>query len=67
MKIASDPLDDLLRLQVMLLRRASATQQDLILEMAAAGFAPGRIADLLNIASNTVTGAISKSAKKASS
>ena len=61
----SDPIEDLLRLQVMQLKREASTQAALILEMNAAGFSSARIADLLGTSSNAVTGVISKAKARA--
>ena len=58
---STDPIEDLLRLQLMILRRGAATQSELIVEMSRSGFNSSRIAELLSISPNTVSGVISKS------
>jgi DNA-directed RNA polymerase specialized sigma24 family protein len=61
----SEPLEDLLRLQLMLLKRDAPSQKALILEMSSVGFSIGRIAELLGVPYNSVSGVLSKSKAKA--
>lgn len=58
-----DFLDELVRLNVLALRRAAASQNELILELKRVGFAPTRIAALLGTTPATVNSTI-KDAKK---
>jgi DNA-binding CsgD family transcriptional regulator len=49
-----DPLDELVRLQVLQLRRTAKSQAEMIIEMGTAGFGQTRIAELLGTTPNTV-------------
>lgn len=61
-----DPLDELVRLQVLLLRRQSETQADTIVELNKAGFSNARIADLLGTTPATVNMALHRVKARAS-
>ena len=61
-----DPLDELVRLQVLLLRRQSETQADTIVELKKAGFSSARIADLLGTTPATVNMALHRVKARAS-
>jgi DNA-directed RNA polymerase specialized sigma24 family protein len=49
-----DPLDELVRLQVLQLRRSAGSQTELIIELGKAGFQQARIADLVGTTPATV-------------
>jgi DNA-binding CsgD family transcriptional regulator len=59
-----EPLEELVRLLAIQLRRGAASQAQAIEEMSRAGFGPTRIAELLGTTSNTVNVAISNAKKK---
>lgn len=50
-----DPAEELVRLQILHLRREFPNQKDLILELTRAGFKPSRIAELIGTTANTVS------------
>lgn len=56
-------LDELVRLQVMEVRRRASTQVEAILELRGAGLGPTRIAELLGTTANTVNVAIANAKK----
>lgn len=58
-----DPMEELVRLGAILLRRQASTQTEAVLELSKAGFGPSRIAELLGTTPNTVNQAI-QGAKK---
>lgn len=55
-----DPLEDLVRLQIMQLRREAGSQAELIVELEQAGFGQPRIAELLGTTTGTVRVAIQR-------
>ena len=60
----NDPLDELVRLQVMQLRRTLGTQAEVIVELGQAGFGQARIADLLGTTPGTVRVALQRARKR---
>ena len=56
----NDPLDELVRLQVMQLRRTMDSQAEVIVELGQAGFSQPRIADLLGTTPGTVKVALQR-------
>ena len=56
----SDPLDELVRLQVMQMRRTMANQAEMIVELGQAGFGQARIAELLGTTPGTVKVALQR-------
>lgn len=58
-----EPMEELVRLGALLLRRQASTQTEAVLELSKAGFGPSRIAELLGTTPNTVNQAI-QGAKK---
>jgi len=56
-----DPLDELVRLQVLQLRRQMDSQADTIIELNKAGFSNARIAELLGTTAPTVSVALHRS------
>lgn len=58
-----DPQEELVRLQVLELRRRLGTQAEAIVELRQAGFAPSRIADLLGTNANVVNVTLQKAKK----
>ncbi len=65
-KSEHDSLDELVRLQVLLLRRQMETQAETIIELNKAGFSNARIADLLGTTSATVNVALHRVKSRAS-
>jgi predicted transcriptional regulator len=59
-----DPMDELVRLAVIELRRSSTSQAQLIVELDRAGFGQGRIAELLGTTANAVNVTLNKSKKR---
>lgn len=59
-----DPLDEIVRLLAIQLRKNADSQAEAIEEMSRAGFGPSRIAQLLGTTPNTVNVAISNAKKK---
>lgn len=59
-----DPMDEVVRLLAIQLRRQTGSQAEAIDELYRAGFGPTRIAELLGTTANTVTVSIAKSKKK---
>lgn len=59
-----EPLEEIVRLLAIQLRRGAASQAQAIEEMNRAGFGPSRIAELLGTTPNTVNVAISNAKKK---
>jgi hypothetical protein len=59
-----DPLEEVVRLLAIQLRRGVESQAEAISELNRAGFGPKRIAELLGTTANTVNVAISKQKKK---
>jgi hypothetical protein len=59
-----DHQEELIRLQVLNLRRSVATQTDAILELDSIGFGPSRIAELLGTTPGTVNVTLQKAKKK---
>jgi DNA-binding NarL/FixJ family response regulator len=60
-----DPAEELVRIQVLLLKRDALSQSALILEMNSVGFSNSRIAELLGTTPNTVTVTIAKAKARA--
>ena len=58
-----DPIDELVRIQVLQLRRTMANQAETIIELGNAGFSNARIADLLGTSAATVRVARSRAKK----
>jgi DNA-directed RNA polymerase specialized sigma24 family protein len=58
-----DPVEELVRLQVLDLRRRLGTQAEAVIELRQAGFAPTRIAELLGTSSNVVNVTLQKAKK----
>jgi DNA-directed RNA polymerase specialized sigma24 family protein len=58
-----DPQEELVRLQVIDLRRRLGSQAEVIVEMSRAGFGPSRIAELLDTTSNTVNVTLQRAKK----
>lgn len=56
----SDPLDELVRLQVMQLRRTMSNQAEVIVELGQAGFSQSRIAELVGTTPGTVKVALQR-------
>lgn len=50
-----DPIEEVVRLLVLQLRRSSASQGELAAELSRAGFGPARIAKLLGTSTQTVS------------
>ncbi|MEO6701021.1 MAG: sigma factor-like helix-turn-helix DNA-binding protein [Jatrophihabitantaceae bacterium] len=61
----SDPADELVRLQVLQLRRSLSSQAETIIELGKAGFSNARIADLLGTTPATVKVTLQRSKKRA--
>ena len=59
-----DHLDELVRLQVLGLRRSVSTQAEAITELSRAGFSNSRIAELLGTTPATVTVAVNRVKKR---
>jgi DNA-directed RNA polymerase specialized sigma24 family protein len=59
-----DPLEEVVRLLAIQLRRETESQAEAIEEMSHAGFGPKRIAELLGTTPNTVNVAISTAKKR---
>jgi DNA-directed RNA polymerase specialized sigma24 family protein len=59
-----EPIEELVRLMAIDLRRRSQSQSEAILELSRAGFGPSRIAELLGTTANTVNVTIQKAKKK---
>jgi DNA-binding CsgD family transcriptional regulator len=59
-----EPLEEIVRLLAIQLRKEAASQAQAIEEMHRAGFGPSRIAELLGTTSNTVNVAISNAKKR---
>lgn len=59
-----DPLEELVRLKVLELRRMTETQTELILELSKVGFGNTRIAELLGTTPNTVNVTVQKAKKR---
>ncbi len=59
-----DPLEEVVRLLAIQLRRQTESQAEAIDELNRAGFAPKRIAELLGTTPNTVNVSISKKKKR---
>jgi DNA-directed RNA polymerase specialized sigma24 family protein len=59
-----DLLDELVRLQVMQLRRTMGTQAEIIVELGQAGFGQARIAELLGTTPGTVKVALQRARKR---
>ena len=59
-----EPLEEIVRLLAIELRRDSPSQAQAIEEMSRAGFGPSRIAELLGTTPNTVNVAISNAKKR---
>jgi hypothetical protein len=59
-----DPIEEVVRLLAIQLRRDAESQTEAIEEMSRAGFGPTRIAELLGTTSNTVNVAISTAKKR---
>ena len=59
----SDPADELVRLQVLQLRRSMGSQAETIVELGKAGFSNARIADLLGTTPDTVKVALQRARK----
>jgi len=62
----TDPLDELVRLQVLSLRRSLGTQAETIVELSRAGFSNARIAELLGTTQPTVAVALARVKKRGS-
>ena len=62
-----DPIEELVRLMAINLRRRSQSQSEAVLELSRAGFGPSRIAELLGTTANTVNVTIQKAKKKPAS
>lgn len=60
-----DPLDELVRLHVLQLRRQMDSQADTIIELNKAGFSNARIAELLGTTAATVNVALHRSKTRA--
>jgi hypothetical protein len=60
-----DQQEEIVRLLVIQLRMAMASQADVIAELSRADFGPTRIAELLGTTANTVNVAIQRSKKRA--
>jgi len=58
-----DPQEELVRLQVIDLRRRLGSQTEAIVELNKAGFGPSRIAELLGTTANTVNVTLQKAKK----
>ncbi len=58
-----DPQEELVRLQVINLRRRLGSQTEAIVELRQAGFGPSRIAELLGTTANTVNVTLQKAKK----
>lgn len=58
------PVEELVRLMAIELRRRSQSQGEAILELSRAGFGPSRIAELLGTTPNTVNVTIQKAKKR---
>src|SRR5436190_9620592 len=63
---AIDPLDELVRLQVLALRKSHESQSETIIELSKAGFGNARIADLLGTSPATVKVALHRVRQRAS-
>lgn len=61
-----DALEELIRLQVLHLRRSMETQAEAIVELSKAGFSNSRIADLLGTTPSTVNVALHRAKSRAS-
>lgn len=61
----TDPLDELVRLQVLNLRRSLDSQAETILELNRAGFSNIRIAELLGTSPPTVAVTLARAKKRA--
>jgi DNA-binding CsgD family transcriptional regulator len=59
-----EPLEEVVRLLTIQLRRSTESQAQAIEEMSKAGFGPSRIAQLLGTTPNTVNVAISSAKKR---
>jgi DNA-binding NarL/FixJ family response regulator len=59
-----EPLEEIVRLLAIQLRRDTESQATAILEMSRSGFGPTRIAELLGTTPNTVNVAISSAKKR---
>jgi DNA-directed RNA polymerase specialized sigma24 family protein len=62
-----DPMEELVRLMAIDLRRRAESQSEAILELNRAGFGPSRIAELLGTTANTVNVTIQKAKKRTTS
>jgi DNA-directed RNA polymerase specialized sigma24 family protein len=62
-----DPQEELVRLQVIDLRRRLGSQTEAIVELRQAGFGPSRIAELLGTTANTVNVTLQKAKKSGKS
>jgi DNA-directed RNA polymerase specialized sigma24 family protein len=58
-----DAQEELVRLQVIDLRRRLGSQAEVIVEMSRAGFGPSRIAELLDTTANTVNVTLQRAKK----
>ena len=58
-----EPIEELVRLQVLDLRRRLGTQTEAVIELRQAGFAPTRIAELLGTNANVVNVTLQKAKK----
>jgi DNA-directed RNA polymerase specialized sigma24 family protein len=58
-----DPQEELVRLQVIDLRRRLGSQAEVTVEMSRAGFGPSRIAELLDTTANTVNVTLQRAKK----
>lgn len=58
-----DPQEELVRLQVIDLRRRLGSQTEAVVELNKAGFGPSRIAELLGTTANTVNVTLQKAKK----
>ena len=63
---AVDPVDELVRLQVLALRKTHESQSETIAELSKAGFSNARIADLLGTSPATVKVALHRVKQRAS-
>ena len=59
-----EPIEELVRLTVLQLRRSTATQAETISELNRMGFGDSRIAELLGTTANTVHVALAKAKKR---
>lgn len=59
-----EPIEELIRLQVLDLRRRLGSQTEAIVELNRVGFGPSRIAELLGTTANTVNVTLQKAKKR---